>query len=611
MSLQEWLDRNAQPGRVGGVDVGARRRREPSRAIVWLCAVFSLALLAGWAYFGWRTFRAERVTVGLGTLAYLLAGYFVHPAARSDNLGWFGGLVDNPFRFSDGANRFLATVAVLLWPGRFVAESLVALLRGRSPPGPEPALPGPPPPGSPWAAATPTANPWPPAAAPLASRGPAAAGPATAPLSSHAPGAAAPGSRAAAAGPPMISRSPPPGAQQTPAGGPAPGASPWTQGSSWPAFGPGPQGASPWQSAGAPSWPQAGPPSASTQWPLDETATWSPPIAGGATSESPSGTLPEPSAVAQVGTEPGAPPVWEAEEVVSPEHAAELVRAQFPALVPVRVAPLGVGWDNTAYRVNDAYVFRFPRREIAVPLMETETRVLPEIAARLPLAVPVPTLIGRPGGTFRWPFAGYPFLPGRTACRGDLDVHQRAAIAEPLGQFLAALHALPIDEMVALGVGGDNIGRLDLSTRIPRALEILAGLPGDALGVDRGQLRTIIESSAALRAPANFVLVHGDLYVRHLLIDEQARLCGIIDWGDVHIGNPAVDLSVAHGFLPPPARQIFLRAYARRVPAPTWWLARFRAIFSALNILDYGRKTGDSDLEREGRQSLINSLTSA
>ena len=297
---------------------------------------------------------------------------------------------------------------------------------------------------------------------------------------------------------------------------------------------------------------------------------------------------------------------WAAEEVVSPELAARLVDEQFPDLAPARVVGLGVGWDNTAYRVNDGYVFRFPRREIAVPLLETEARVLPAIAGRLPLPVPVPSHLGRPGPTFRWPFVGYRFLEGQTACRARLDETERISVAEALGQFLAALHAIPVDEVVALGVGGDSIGRLDLTTRVPRALEVMDRIPRQALGVDARMLRGLIESSAAIRAPAAHVLAHGDLYVRHLLVDPQRRLCGVIDWGDLHVGNPAVDLSAAHAFLPLAARSAFMRAYGRRVPAPTWWLARFRALFSALCILDYGRQTGDADLEHEARISLAN-----
>jgi aminoglycoside phosphotransferase (APT) family kinase protein len=301
-------------------------------------------------------------------------------------------------------------------------------------------------------------------------------------------------------------------------------------------------------------------------------------------------------------------PPWTAEEVVTAELATALVEQQFPALAPARVAPLGVGWDNTAHLVNDEIVFRFPRREVAVALIETEVRLLPSIAGRLPLAVPVPALVGRPSAQYRWPFVGYRHLPGQTADRANLAEDERAAVAGPLGQFVAALHAIPVDEVVALGAGGDSIGRLDLARKVPQALELLARLPAEAIGADPAAVRTLIESSARIRAPAVRALTHGDLYVRHLLVDGQRRLCGVIDWGDLHVGNPAVDLSVAYGFLPPAARPAFLQGYGRRMAAPTWWLARFRAVFSALAIVDYGRQVGDADLAREGRVSLVNAL---
>jgi aminoglycoside phosphotransferase (APT) family kinase protein len=320
--------------------------------------------------------------------------------------------------------------------------------------------------------------------------------------------------------------------------------------------------------------------------------------------------LPPPAAAPEAPAAPTstAAPAWTAEEVVDVPRGRRLIEEQFPELAPARLQELGVGWDNTAYVVNETYVFRFPRREVAVALLETEARALPAIASRLPLAVPVPIFAGVPSAAFRWPFSGYRFLAGRTACRARLDDQQRLALAEPLGRFLAALHALPVAEMVALGVGGDSIGRLDLATRVPRALEVLDRLPEPSLGVPAQTVRELVQAAASLRVSPARVPAHGDLYVRHLLVDEQGALCGVIDWGDLHIGNPAVDLSVAHGFLPPAARPAFLRAYGRRVPAPTWWLARFRAVFSALMILDYGRQTGDADLEREGRRSLSNAV---
>jgi aminoglycoside phosphotransferase (APT) family kinase protein len=467
--------------------------------------MLAAAVLGGWFYLLWRLCGGrfeEMLPWMLGTPVYLAAGYFIHPAPDPDNLGWFGGLVNDPFQLGDNVNRFLVVVALILWPGRLVAESLVAFVRPRSTRTPSPV----PQPQPPWPGTFVWPQPEPGLPAPLDP-----------------------------SGPPHL----------------------WGMGSS--------------TATSAASWP----------------------------------TLARP----QPGETPQ--PAWAPEEAVSAELAAELIQEQFPALAPVRVEPLGVGWDNTVFRVNNSYVFRFPRRQIAVPLLETEVRVLPAIAGRLPLAVPMPDHVGRPSAAFRWPFAGYRFLEGQTACRARLSPQHRLDIAEPLGRFLAALHGLRVDEVVALGVGGDSIGRLDVTTRVPRALEILARLPPAAIGIDPQVVRRLVESSAAIRAPGAQVLAHGDLYVRHLLVDGEAHLCGVIDWGDLHVGNPAVDLAVAYGFLPPAARPAFLRGYRRPVAAPTWWLARFRAVFSSLCVLDYGRQICDTDLEREGRESLVNAVAGA
>ncbi len=59
------------------------------------------------------------------TRAYLLIAYFVLPEPDYGNMGWFGGLMDNPFRISDDLNRFLFFLRVLLIPGRFMARSIV------------------------------------------------------------------------------------------------------------------------------------------------------------------------------------------------------------------------------------------------------------------------------------------------------------------------------------------------------------------------------------------------------------------------------------------------------------------------------------------------------
>lgn len=78
---------------------------------------------------------------------------------------------------------------------------------------------------------------------------------------------------------------------------------------------------------------------------------------------------------------------WDPEYVVSKEKAKELIEVQFPELAPAKIADLGKGYDKTVYLVNARFVFRFPRRKIAVDLLNTEGRLLPVLAGTLPLSL--------------------------------------------------------------------------------------------------------------------------------------------------------------------------------------------------------------------------------
>jgi aminoglycoside phosphotransferase (APT) family kinase protein len=77
----------------------------------------------------------------------------------------------------------------------------------------------------------------------------------------------------------------------------------------------------------------------------------------------------------------------------------------------------------------------------------------------------------------------------------------------------------------------------------------------------------------------------------------------VIDWGDIHLGDPAGDLAIAPGFLPPTAHAPFRQAYGL-VDADTWQVARLRALWHSLTVLVYGDEVGDADLVREGHVAL-------
>jgi aminoglycoside phosphotransferase (APT) family kinase protein len=296
---------------------------------------------------------------------------------------------------------------------------------------------------------------------------------------------------------------------------------------------------------------------------------------------------------------------WDADVDLTPDQAASLIDSQFRPLAPARLVALGVGWDNTAYLVNGTLVFRFPRRRLGADLIANEARCLAVLAPRLPLPVPVPSLLGAPAGDYPYPFSGYRLVPGTTACAIAWTGVQRARAARPLGAFLAALHSVPAVGPTSVGAPRDSLRRADTMGRAPALKERLSEAARHVDGLDPGGLAHLVDSLASApphRGPPCWV--HGDLYTRHLLVDQSLGLCGVIDWGDVHLGDPALDLSIAISFLPECARPTFEEAYGP-VDGATWRRARFRALHYGALLVAYGASTGDGAIRAVGEYALL------
>jgi aminoglycoside phosphotransferase (APT) family kinase protein len=304
-----------------------------------------------------------------------------------------------------------------------------------------------------------------------------------------------------------------------------------------------------------------------------------------------------------------APNSWDADIAIDSGLAHRLLTAQFPQLLPLRLTLLGVGWDNVAFLVNDGLVFRFPRRRAMVRLMEQEIRILPLLAPGLPLPIPAPKLVGSPTPEYPYSFAGYPMIDGATACRANLTDEERCGNATVIARFLAALHGQTVDAETREWAPNDQLGRADLPKWLGVMRERAASLPADVLPSETCDAALSLAESLSETPPRTGPTgwVHGDLYARHLLVDDSRRINGIIDWGDVHLGDPALDLSIAFAFLPPEGRRQFHAAYGE-IDKSTWDRARFRALHNGFALLVYGRSVGDPAIADAGAYALRNAV---
>ena len=275
------------------------------------------------------------------------------------------------------------------------------------------------------------------------------------------------------------------------------------------------------------------------------------------------------------------------------DRALTLIAVQFPLLPAARATPLAPGGDNHVFLVDDVWVFRFPRHADAAAQLDRELQLLPRIAGHLPVATPSAAWRGRASSEFPWTFVGYRFLPAHAQL-------PTAATAESVGRFLRALHTIDVAVIDA-----DSAGTIDVAARHRRALDELAGL--DSARFPRSdEVRALLNALATPAAAGRpLAIVHADLSARHVLLDAAGNLTGVIDWGGLHVGDVARDLSIAYSLLPAPLRARFFAAYGA-VDAETERLARFRALAHAITVARVAVTTSNGALLDESSRSFAN-----
>lgn len=253
-----------------------------------------------------------------------------------------------------------------------------------------------------------------------------------------------------------------------------------------------------------------------------------------------------------------------------------LVADQFPqwAGLPVRRVAAD-GWDNRSFRLGEHLLVRLPSARRYAGQVAREQAALERLAPALPL--PVPRLEGRgaPGQGYPHPWSVYAWLNGETLATTDLAAS--ASLGGELGRFLCALRAAPADGGPAAGSENFHRGG-ELAAYDGQVQAALPRLPADL----RASVERAWSQALTSRWQGPPVWVHGDYAPRNLLTCGRA-LTGVIDWGQVCVGDPACDLAIAWTWLRGEARAAF--QVAADLDDDTWARARGWVAWKAAILL--------------------------
>lgn len=238
---------------------------------------------------------------------------------------------------------------------------------------------------------------------------------------------------------------------------------------------------------------------------------------------------------------------------------------------------LGAGWDFAVYRWGDR-VLRLPIRDQALTCLQNEYSWIPDATNTLVecgFAVPLPRFRGEPTEGFPRPWLVSDHVPGEPLFR--MPRGQRGRAARDIAVALAAMHQpappdaphnpfrnVTLEEKTT--AFASYSGRVNLPAELHEVFQ---------LGVQAEPWR------------GEKLWCHGDLHPGNILSRDQ-QVTGLIDFGDLGAGDPAVDLAIFFLAFTPEEREharVILRSLGHNDDDALWARARAWAVHMTAALL--------------------------
>ena len=131
------------------------------------------------------------------------------------------------------------------------------------------------------------------------------------------------------------------------------------------------------------------------------------------------------------------------------------------------------------------------------------------------------------------------YVPGTPLARfGAPRGAARETLARDLARFLSRLHAVPLTLAKQAGIESASLGT---STYTPLTKQSLPYLGESTARWLQGRTEAFLAAGGTTKAPRR--VIHADISGAHLLLDDERRLSGVIDFGDILVADPALDFA--------------------------------------------------------------------
>lgn len=221
------------------------------------------------------------------------------------------------------------------------------------------------------------------------------------------------------------------------------------------------------------------------------------------------------------------------------EKYIKIIHQDFPRLVISSIKKLGEGDNNKAYLINEEYIFRFPKRERVKKQVRREIAVLSEIKSFVNIQIPELEYISPSIN-----FIGYRMIKGENFSANlfhKLGKKDQQNAQKALADFLSSVHAIDLSQLKNC-----NLKTMNLKEEYKDNFEKAKQLIFPHLSKNKRNIITRFFLKY-LTNEHNFdyseCLIHNDFSSDHILFNTvKKQITGIIDFGDIAIGDPDYDL---------------------------------------------------------------------
>jgi len=174
-----------------------------------------------------------------------------------------------------------------------------------------------------------------------------------------------------------------------------------------------------------------------------------------------------------------------------------------------------------------------------------------------------------------------------------------------VARFVSWLHRFPPADAAAHGVEPRDAGDLIDELR-SEALDDFERIPAVIEDAPFDEWRAFFEAGCAAPPRAMpVVLVHGDLAAEHVLYDpERRQVAGIIDWSEMALSDPAIDLAAFHHWGGRPCFDAALSVYGRPIDDAVATRARFIAACRGAGDIVFGLEMQRPEYIEAGARAL-------